>query len=306
MPTKKPLGVDVPAAHDARRGGVVPVVPVVPAAPGLTSLQTIQPRLRDAFKALRNAGIVARQKQVAERMAASEACVSAALAGNTRFLTQRFVYRFLHAFPEVSADFVYAGKGEALVGRKRKTTGKKAADDKKTTETTKTTAVAAAAADDKTAKTTETTETTKTIEATKTTGTTSPEADLRPYYNVDFLGGFDLTDNCQQTLPDRMVRIEGCARAELWCNILGNSMAPLIQSGDMIGLRPCRLEDIQYGKPYAVVLDDQRTVKFLRRAETDDSLLFVPQNTDEFDPQTFPKSAIRALYEVVGSVHRFA
>lgn len=282
MPTKKPLGVDVLAAH------------------GLTSLQAIQPRLRDAFKALRNAGIVARQKQVAERMAASEACVSAALAGNTRFLTQRFVYRFLHAFPEVSADFVYAGKGEALVGRKRKTTGKKAADDKKTTETTKTTVGAAAAVDDKT------TETTKTIEATKTTGTTSPEADLRPYYNVDFLGGFDLTDNCQQTLPDRMVRIEGCARAELWCNILGNSMAPLIQSGDMIGLRPCRLEDIQYGKPYAVVLDDQRTVKFLRRAETDDSLLFVPQNTDEFDPQTFPKSAIRALYEVVGAVHRFA
>lgn len=301
MPTKKPLGVVVPAAH------------------GLTSLEAIQPRLRDAFKALRSAGIVARQKQVAERMAASEACVSAALAGNTRFLTQRFVYRFLHAFPEVSADFVYAGKGEALVGRKRKTTGNKkkttettkttvgaAAADDKTTETTKTTAVAAAAADDKTTGTTKTIKTTETTGTTKTTGTTAPETDLRPYYNVDFLGGFDLTDNCQQTQPDRMVRIEGCARAELWCNILGNSMAPLIQSGDMIGLRPCRLEDIQYGKPYAVVLDDQRTVKFLRRAETDDSLLFVPQNTDEFDPQTFPKSAIRALYEVVGAVHRFA
>lgn len=126
-----------------------------------------------------------------------------------------------------------------------------------------------------------------------------------PYYDVDFLGGFDLQENDQTVVPALNIVANICPRADLWCNITGHSMEPTISHGDIIALHKCSVEDIQYGEVYAVVLDTFRTVKILRKSSTPGMLKFVPVNTDGFDEQEFSISRIIQVYEVVGCIRRF-
>lgn len=126
-----------------------------------------------------------------------------------------------------------------------------------------------------------------------------------PYYDVDFLGGFDLQENSQAMVPALNIVANICPRAEMWCNITGRSMEPTISHGDIIALHKCSVEDIQYGEVYAVVLDTFRTVKILRKSSTPGMLKFVPVNKEEFDEQEFSISRILQVYEVVGSIRRF-
>lgn len=77
----------------------------------------------------------------------------------------------------------------------------------------------------------------------------------RPYYAVDFFGGFDLTYNEQKTIPDGVVDIPAYSNADFWVNVTGKSMEPIISSGDLIALK--KIEDwrngIFYGGVYAIV-----------------------------------------------------
>ena len=126
-----------------------------------------------------------------------------------------------------------------------------------------------------------------------------------PYYDVDFIGGFSEIFNDQTTLPACNVVVPGLEKAQLWCNVTGHSMEPKINPGDIIALRECRIDDIQYGEIYAVVLDTIRTIKILRRGTTPDTLLFVPINKPDYEEQEFEASRIIRVFEVLGSVARF-
>ena len=126
-----------------------------------------------------------------------------------------------------------------------------------------------------------------------------------PYYDVDFIGGFDEVFNDQTVNPELSITNGICPRAQLWCNITGHSMEPTISNGDIIALRQCSVQDIQYGEIYAVVMDSFRTVKMLRRSNTPGMIRFVPVNTADFDPQDFPVKRILKIYEVVGCLRRF-
>lgn len=125
-----------------------------------------------------------------------------------------------------------------------------------------------------------------------------------PYYDVDFMGGFDEIINSQTIVPDCNIIVPGFEKATVWCNVTGHSMDPKICHGDIIALRECTKDDIQYGEIYAVVLDTLRTIKILRRGSTPDVLRYVPINPD-FDDQEFPISRILNIFEVLGSVARF-
>ena len=127
----------------------------------------------------------------------------------------------------------------------------------------------------------------------------------KPYYDVDFLGGFSEIFNSQVTVPTTNIVIKGFEKADLWCNVTGHSMEPKINHGDIIALRRCRLEDIQYGEIYAVVLDTIRTIKILRRSKDPQQLRFIPINTQDYDEQEFPMSRITHIFEVVGSISKF-
>ena len=126
-----------------------------------------------------------------------------------------------------------------------------------------------------------------------------------PYYDVDFIGGFSEIINSQVTVPACNVVVPGFEKAQLWCNVTGHSMEPKINHGDIIALRECTVDDIQYGEIYAVVLDTIRTIKILRRGSTPDVLRYVPINVTNFDEQEYPLARILKVYEVLGSIARF-
>lgn len=125
-----------------------------------------------------------------------------------------------------------------------------------------------------------------------------------PYYDVDFIGGFSEVFNSQTTVPACNIVAPGFEKASLWCNVTGHSMEPKINHGDIVALRKCTIQDIQYGEIYAVVLDTFRTIKILRRGSTPDVLRYVPINPD-FDDQEFPLSRILNVFEVIGSIAKF-
>ena len=125
-----------------------------------------------------------------------------------------------------------------------------------------------------------------------------------PYYDVDFIGGFDEILNNQTTVPTCNIIVPGFEKATVWCNVTGHSMEPKINHGDIVALRQCTVQDIQYGEIYAVVLDTIRTIKILRRGSTPDVLRYVPVNP-AFDDQEFPISRILHVFEVLGSIAKF-
>ena len=126
-----------------------------------------------------------------------------------------------------------------------------------------------------------------------------------PYYDVDFIGGFDEVFNSQVNIPATNIVIRGFEKASLGCNVTGHSMEPKINHGDIIALRQCTLNDIQYGEIYAVVLDTIRTIKILRRSPDPSKLRFIPINTEDYDEQEFDKSRIMNVFEVIGSISKF-
>jgi len=127
----------------------------------------------------------------------------------------------------------------------------------------------------------------------------------KPYYDVDFLGGFDEIANSQVTIPANNIVIQGFEKADFWCNVTGHSMEPKINHGDIIALHRCTLQDIQYGEIYAVVLDNIRTIKILRRSSDPKKLRFIPINITNYDEQEYPVERILHVYEVIGSISKF-
>lgn len=142
------------------------------------------------------------------------------------------------------------------------------------------------------------------IEASKASVSFVPSVGV-PYYDVDFIGGFDSIFNDQTTIPAHNIVFKPYEKATLWCNVTGRSMEPKINHGDIIALKECTLDDVQYGEIYAVVMDTIRTVKILRKSKDPNKLLFVPVNIANYDEQEFEKCRIIKVYEVLGGISKF-
>lgn len=126
-----------------------------------------------------------------------------------------------------------------------------------------------------------------------------------PYYDVDFIGGFSEIFNCQTSVPQNYIKIQGFEKADCWCNVSGHSMEPKINHGDIIALRKSSVEDILYGEIYAVVTNSIRTIKIIRKSRKPNMLRFIPINIDEFDEKEYPISDILQIYKVIGSIRKF-
>ena len=106
-----------------------------------------------------------------------------------------------------------------------------------------------------------------------------------PYYDVDFLGGFNEVFNDQTTTPAYYI-----------------DLRPFINNGDIIALKRCALETIQYGEIYAVVMGELRTVKIIRKGKDECHLRFIPINLEHYDEQEYHVSEIIGIFKVVGSI----
>lgn len=129
----------------------------------------------------------------------------------------------------------------------------------------------------------------------------------RPYYDIDFLGGFDMMVNDQTTTPAYFIDFAPFNKDGIyWCNITGHSMEPKIEHGDIIALKEVHdIRGVEFGEIYAIVTDyDLRTVKIVRRGDDEDHLRLVPINKD-FDPIDVEVDTILRIYKVVCNIKKF-
>lgn len=128
-----------------------------------------------------------------------------------------------------------------------------------------------------------------------------------PYYNVDFIGGFDLVLNDQTINPEYLIDFKLYNEATCWCNVTGHSMEPEIAHGDMIALK--KIEDfsfIPFGEVYAIVTtNEMRTIKRIGPATNPENYSLIPTNkSPEYGIQELPKRMIRHIYHVLGCTKR--
>lgn len=129
-----------------------------------------------------------------------------------------------------------------------------------------------------------------------------------PYYNVDFIGGFDLVLNDQTNNPDYYINFPPYNKeGVVWCNITGHSMEPELNNGDFIALKEMTdpIEYLPYGEIYGIITDNYRTVKRIRMSERKGFVRLIPTNkSPEYGEQEIPISMIRKVFAVLGSMHR--
>lgn len=130
-----------------------------------------------------------------------------------------------------------------------------------------------------------------------------------PYFNVDFIGGFDLIVNDKTVNPDFYINYPPYNQpGVVWCNLTGHSMEPEISNGDIIALREVTTP-IQYlpaGEIYGIVTEEYRTVKRIRLSQKEGFVRLIPSNkSEEFCEQEIPISMIIRVYAVLGSIRKF-
>lgn len=130
-----------------------------------------------------------------------------------------------------------------------------------------------------------------------------------PYFNVDFIGGFDWVENDQTHKPDFYINYPPYNKeGVVWVNLTGHSMEPEISNGDIIALRLMEtpIEHLPSGEIYAIITEDYRTVKRIRLSERPGFVWLIPSNkSEEFQKQEIPISIIRKVYAVLGSIRKF-
>lgn len=131
----------------------------------------------------------------------------------------------------------------------------------------------------------------------------------RPYYDVDFLGGYgEFADDPASAPVTYMIDYPPYNKEGVfYMNVRGDSMAPEINSGDLVALRPIEAwyDFLLLGKVYAIVtLSGQRTIKRLRRGSDSEHYTLEPINP-AYESQEIPKTQIERVFEVLGGIRRY-
>ena len=128
-----------------------------------------------------------------------------------------------------------------------------------------------------------------------------------PYYNVDFIGGFDILFNDQTINPDFYINYPPYNKeGVVWVNLTGHSMEPELSNGDIIALKPMTtsIEYLPTNEIYAIITEDYRTVKRIELSDRVGFVRLIPSNK-EFKTQEIPIEMITKVYAVLGSIRKF-
>lgn len=122
-----------------------------------------------------------------------------------------------------------------------------------------------------------------------------------PYYAVDFLAGFDSVFNDLTNIPNSLISFPNIKGAECWVDVSGKSMEPLISPGDVIAIKKVNdwKQNVLYGEVYAIVTEEYRTIKRIRKATVREYITLVPENP-EYDAQDILADNVQAVYQVLG------
>lgn len=234
-------------------------------------------RMKKAYEYLRFQGLAGTQEDVADMLNRQRTNVSSALNGNPKYLTDKFIEDFCKTFRAINPNWLITGEGSMLISD-----GNSQAD----TISGKDTSVQQAV---------------NVPSISYTHG--------RPYFNVDFLGGFDIIISDQTVLPEYNIDFKPYNKeGVMWCNITGHSMEPLVSNGDIIAIREMKdwRDFILYGEVYGIVTEDMRTVKVVTKSEQgQDFMRLVPINkSEEYQPQDIPVRLVTHVFKVVGCMKK--
>lgn len=129
-----------------------------------------------------------------------------------------------------------------------------------------------------------------------------------PYFDIDFVGGFDLVFNNNNIIPSFYIDFLPFNDADYWVNVSGKSMGPLIAHGDIVAIK--QLFDwkrfLLEGEIYAIITPEFRTIKMIGRGPDEDHYMLIPYNkSDDFQPQPIPKEIITHVFRVKGAIKKF-
>lgn len=233
--------------------------------------------MKKAYEYLRFQGLAGTQEDVADMLNRQRTNVSSALNGNPKYLTDKFIEDFCKTFGAINPNWLITGEGSMLISD-----GNSQADTISGKDTSVQQAVNVPA-------------------ISYTHG--------RPYFNVDFLGGFDIIINDQTVMPEYNIDFKPYNKeGVMWCNITGHSMEPLVSNGDIIAIKEMKdwKDFILYGEVYGIVTEDMRTVKVVTKSEQgQDFMRLVPINkSEEYQPQDIPVKLITHVFKVVGCMKK--
>ncbi len=129
-----------------------------------------------------------------------------------------------------------------------------------------------------------------------------------PYYDVDFVGGFDLVTNNQVINPIFYIDFLPYNDCDCWVNVTGKSMSPFISHGDIVALKKVEnwREFLLFGEIYAIVTSEFRTIKIIGKSELIDNFKLIPYSkSHEFSEQDLPIKLIDYVYRVKGCLKKF-
>ena len=125
-----------------------------------------------------------------------------------------------------------------------------------------------------------------------------------PYYDIDFCLG--LREMYQDTpeVPVQLIDIPGYSKADFWCKTTGDSMCPIINSGDIIAMK--EVKDWQsfllMNEAYGIVTsNEQRMVKVIRPGSDTDHFILHSYNS-EYPDQEIDKNMVLRIYKVIGAI----
>lgn len=126
------------------------------------------------------------------------------------------------------------------------------------------------------------------------------------YPNVDgTMGGMSFLDNPDETVCE--ITIPGCSDCKFAINAYGDSMTPLIKSGQIVLLSEWTERFIDWGSIYLIVTKTgYRVIKRLYPGSTDSAISCISENKEANPPFEIEKDDIHKIYLVKGWICRDA
>lgn len=124
-----------------------------------------------------------------------------------------------------------------------------------------------------------------------------------PYYDLDvFAGNLTIFNQDGTEAVTDYVNIPGMRDCTLLVNVSGDSMYPTFKRGDVIGLKEIKEKEVlEYGQPYVLITDENRFLKYVRKAEHKAKWLLKSENP-KYDDFEIDKNIVRRVFLVRGIV----
>ena len=127
---------------------------------------------------------------------------------------------------------------------------------------------------------------------------TSESNGSAPYYpDANASAGLSfLTDNSNNA-PSNYIKIPGL-KVDAYINVFGDSMHPLYQSGQIIGIRKIEKDMVHYGYAYVVeMIDGEAYLKYIQPGKDNDHWSLESENP-HYSATEFHISKIRNIYKI--------